>query len=266
MLSLSEKVKFIATGNLFRALLLEKQILLDVTPEFNSLVRFYNDYVYLNIEFTAPPFFGISDDTAGNKQYLGPFRNRFFLHDFLATMADLWRYPLCPDGNYPCSRYKSKTCRGFCLENRKDFFHIVEYSYLQENKELLQKLHNQRRRLFDDLQFDRAELLQKQIEVIERYYRMIFFLHIAKNLDMEYSDSEGEYSIHRGIITWISVGGKDMEFPCPAPSYRDNEYLAIDKSCLDEMWIVFEYLLPTQGDFFAKIYLNSRNRLLKLFS
>ncbi len=257
LMSLTETIEWEITPTLFAALIKEKKILDSKNPEFNYQIKPYSDYVYLGIDFYKPPYFKITENTQGELFYLGPFRDRFFLHDFIFTMMSVFHYPACEDENYPCEFYQKKICAGLCLEDAQEINKIIKESYLFPNKMILEKSGKKRESLFKNLEFMKADLLEKQERMIEKYYQILKFLYTAKNIEMEISENNISCKIKKGKLSELNENGVIQYFESADLEYRKNEMLAIEKAQLDEMWIIYDHLKKTYPKEIDKIYSKS---------
>jgi len=257
LISLTEYIEWEITPTLFAALIKEKKILNTQNPEFNYQIKPYSDYVYLGIDFHKPPYFRIMENTQGELFYLGPFRDRFFLHDFIFTMMDLFQYPACEDENYPCGFYQKKICAGFCLEDAQEMNKIIKESYLLPNKNILEKIEQKRNKLSQNLEFKKADLLEKQERMIKKYYQILKFLYTTKSIEMEFSEYNISCKITKGKISEMEENGIIQYFDAAELEYRKNEKLAVEKAQLDEMWIIYDHLKKTYPKEIDKIYSKS---------
>lgn len=248
---------------LFSALVEEKKALYQQKPEYNRLYKDFKDYVYLSFDFSSVPFLKISENTLKNRYYAGPFHNRFFVYDFLFTMSKLFQYPLCEGKDYPCKLYKEKQCKGYCVSDKQQLTQIFKQDYLTVNAALIKKLTNSYEKYLDELNFKKSELLRKQIKIIKKYYNYIRFFHISKRVNMEFEEDKQFFSLKNGKIKEIKSDSEHYEFPLEEIKYRDNEYLAVNKNQLNEMWIIYNHLSDKFSNRFNKIYTRSVNNFFE---
>ena len=257
LMSLTEFIEWEITPTLFAALIKEKKIINAKNPEFNYQIKSYLNYVYLGIDFYKPPYFKITENTQGELFYLGPFRDRFFLHDFIFTMMSVFHYPACENENYPCEFYRKKICAGFCLEDAKEMNKIIKESYLFPNKDILETIEQKRNKLFKNIEFKKAHLLEKQERMIKKYYQILKFLYTTKSIEMEFSEDNLSCKIKKGKLSELNENGVIQYFESVELEYRKNEKLAIEKNQLDEMWIIYDHLKKTYPKEIDKIYSKS---------
>ncbi len=257
MISLTKTISYEKTSFLFDALVKEKIYLNKEYPEFNRQIRLYEDYVYLGIDFNRVPFLNISVNTQSNLFFVGPFQDRFFLFDLIDTFGTVFGFPDCEDENYPCIRLKEKKCLGWCVKENRKIQEIIRESYLQPNEKLLNKIKKIQEKLFDNLQFEKAEILKKQKEIILEYYDLLFFFHVTKSLNTIFSDKETTFEIKNGMLLKVIKDGKQTYFPEFNIEYRDNEYLAFEKNQFAERWIIYQLLKKNKLEKINEIFKKS---------
>ena len=265
MMSLTKTISWLETSSFFEALVNEKKMINKENPEYNNLIRDYEDYVYLGINFHKVPYFNITNDTLEDLYYLGPFIDRFFLYDYIATMGELFQMPVCEEENFPCDRYKTKRCLGYCLKDSREITELILNSFLQKDEKILSRLSRTYEELYDDLEFEKTEILKLQKKLIEKYYKVLKFLHIVKNLTLEYEEKGVKYSIKKGVIVKMSKGKEFYYFGYQTPEYRENELLAINKNQLGESWIIYNHLKKKYSQKFNNIYLESFSKIKSKF-
>ena len=265
MISLTKTISYEKTSTLFDALVKEKIFINKEIPEFNQQLKPYENYVYLGIDFNRVPYFNITENTQSNLYYIGPFQDRFFIFDIIDIFGTVFGFPACKDENYPCKRLKEKKCFGWCVEENRKIQKIIRESYLQPNEKLLNKIKKKQEKLFDNLQFEKAEILKKQKEKILKFYDFLKLFHVTKNLNTIFSENETTYEIKNGMLLKIIKDGKQTYFPEFNIEYRDNEYLAHEKNQYAERRIIFQYLkknkLEKINEIFKKSILKINERI-----
>jgi len=257
--------------NLFEALS-HKKILENYThTKFNTLIKPYEKYVYLGIDLQNPPYLKVVEDTQQERFYIGPFKNRFFLFDLKDAMADLFKFPICPDEKpYSCIRYKEDKCSGWCIKDKVETYQKAILPFIFSDQTLLKPLKEKHTKLFDDLQFEKADKLNAKLKLIEDYYEMIKFFTITKNLNLKLCDKKRDIIISNGILTETIDEDKKEKFPIIKVEFRDNEYLAFNKDQLAERWIIYKYLTCKKDkiilDRLDEIYKKSQLKLKSLLS
>ncbi len=266
LISLTETFDWKETGSLWNTLLEEKILIDRENPEFNYRLKPYENYVYLSINFNEPPFFRIAENTQGALYYIGPFRDRFFLHDFIFTMGDLFGFPTCEDQNFPCDKLKLKTCSGYCLKDKNELRKTILNSYLLRNQEQIELIYQKKKKLFDDLSFQKADVLNEQLKILEKYSEIIKFLQTAKKIDTVLAENNKKIVIRNCLIESMETSSGKISFVIQEIDYRENELFAINKDVLDEMWIVYNHLIKTMPKEIDKIHQDSISEIKNLYS
>ena len=244
LISQTVKISYEEHTSIFAALVHQKKLENKSYPEFNSIIRPYQQYVYLGINFDGPPYIRVVEDTQQNRFYVGPFKDRFFLFDLLDAMAELFQLPLCQDEKpYPCRRYKNDKCPGWCIKEKHETYSKAILPYIIPNKDFLSSKQKEYNKYFDNLQFEKAEKLKNKIQLIEKYFEYLKFINITKNLNLEFNENGRGFIIKDGRLNGIVEDGKKEEFPLVTVEFRDSEILAFNKDQLAERWIVYKYLI-----------------------
>lgn len=244
---------FESTDNLFSALLKHKESLLEFTPEYNHIIREYDDYVYLGVSLYQAPYFKICENTVDELIFLGPFRSRFDVYDILDAFSDLLKMPNCTVLPVPCERVKTGKCKSYCMGQgsvKRNFSDEVFDVYLKVNERVIDKLDMEYKYLFNDLQFNRAHEMKQKISQLKRFYERLKFFLISKKMNTSFQDDKSVYEIEQGLIKSIyhKKHKKKIVFALDTvESYKDNEFLAYDKKEFDERLILYNYIVKGQG-------------------
>lgn len=229
-----------------------KALAQDLCPRLQNSYRPWQNYVYLAINAYQYPFIRITQDTNDDWLYLGPFRDRFFLADVLDSISKILKLPHCETGDWPCDKLDEGLCSGWCLgldsqQDKRDrgsgdhslekLDELLKESFLHPNNGILEMVKHERDKYFNDLEFEKADLFDTEIALLETYRDWLNFLYVARNLSFE----EGQLLVEDGKIRRCRYLGKDYLFPPDMTQYRDNERLAINLDSLDEARIIYEY-------------------------
>lgn len=250
------------------ALIKHKKNVINLDPEFEEMVRLYDDYVYLAVDFNNPPFLKLVETTQEKYFYIGPFRSRFFIPDLIQTMNDLFKLPFCEQDEYPCVKLRKRTCKGYCVEEKEDFAtDFFKYFLDTKNKEYLTYL-QQYENYFENLEFQKAENLSDSLRIVKKYFGHQQLILSMKNLDINFDFKGAEIIVKNGLINKLIVkeSNETFEFPTEQIEYRDNEMMAIDKAQFYEMFVLFNFL---KKEYPKEIDQNSKNnfsRIKKYFS
>jgi hypothetical protein len=148
-------------------------------------------------------------------------------------------------------------CDGFCVQNENRFASIIMHSYLRPNPKIIEEITNKIDKTESDLKFEKAELLKKQKNILTRYYQILRFLWVGKNINYRFSENGETFHIRNGLLEKIESSSQIYNFPTVSVGYRDNELLAVEKSQLDEMWIVFYHLNKKDSKEIDRIFAKS---------
>ncbi|HQB98642.1 MAG TPA: hypothetical protein PKZ46_06875 [Candidatus Cloacimonadota bacterium] len=231
------------------ALIMLKTMLMEHHPEYQQRLRLWEEYVYLALDSHRFPFVGIQEHSNDDWQYLGPFRSRFFVADVIDTLSRILKLPACETASYPCSKFDSGICRGWCLalapagetplEHDLEKLHdLLQESFVHPQNGILEMVQKERDQYFDNLEFPKADLLDDEIKLLKNYRDWLNFLYVAKDLSFE----SPQITIAGGQLTHVRIGGKEYSFPTDNPQYRENERLALPLAAVDEMKIIYDYI------------------------
>ncbi len=219
------------------------------SPEYQQRIHPWAGYVYLGLDAHRFPFISISESTNDDWQYLGPFRSRFMLADVIDSLSRILKLPYCETGTYPCHKFDSGACRGWCLalapEQESKHEHdlekldtLLKEAFLHPNNGIYEMIAKQRQSYFDDLEFAKADLLDDELNLLGSYRDWLQFLYVAKSLNRVSDDFE----IEAGQLKSAVIDGKTHHFITDNPPYRDNEALALPLATVDEMKIIYDYI------------------------
>lgn len=231
----TEQVGYKVTDGAFTALMGKKLLEEKYQPEYKSRIRHYDQYQYLGISFDKVPYIKVENTTIHEYFYLGPFRGRFFLYDIVDIISEHFNLPACQGEDHPCDLFDDKICKGYCVNNEELLkADLVKY-YLLPKKEIVDLLDEMKERYLDELQFTAAERVRIQHQELSRFYNQISFLMVTKHLDLQFKHQGQQIEIRNGMIAKIG----DVAITLPENEYQKTELYAVEKSELDERWIVF---------------------------
>lgn len=231
------------------ALIQLKSFAMDHHPSFQHRIYPWEGYVYLALDSHRFPFVSIQQFSNDDWEYIGPFRSRFFLVDLLDSLSRIVKLPFCETGTFPCEKFDSGICRGWCLalsttaetelEHDLDKLDaLLKETFMHPQNGILELVQRERDAYFDQLEFAKADLLDDEIRLLAGYRDWLNFLYVAKDLSRE----EDGFSIQQGQLAQAVVNGRTYDFPIDRAEYRDNEKLAIPLSITDEMKIIYDYI------------------------
>ncbi len=211
--------------NILEALLNENKLKLENVAGFKF--DKFDNYVYLAVE-PKPPYISIKEDTQKNIFYVGPFRDRFFLLDALDSFQQFFGEPT---------------------------FELIINSYLQVNQQNLKELETKLNENMENLDFIEAEKIKRFKKHIEKFYELIKFFLITKELNMKLQTCD----IKSGMIE--KMGNK--KFSIPKIEYRKNELMAFNKDEFWERWIIFKHFQNEKTN--DEIYERNKTKMVKYF-
>ena len=270
----TNRVGYLETETLIEAFLHELKIKNSILSKSNVSesvfeIKPWKEYSYLTINFDAPPFIKITDDTVGDDYYIGPFRSRFVMNDILDIFSDMFKLPRCADDNFPCERLSQELCLGFCQNKLIEALpEMLNRLMMVPNKELIQKLTVQHEDLLNLIQIQKADILAEQISLLKRYYKHLLFAYISQFLEGVFEVRDIKFEVSDGMIVQISGINLDLiSMQSSSLQQRRNcELLAYDKSEFDHRWIVFCFIYDTHPEKIEKMILESIEEIqLKVF-
>jgi len=250
----SDNLDIKLTKTPLEALCKTKSLLSHQTPEYNSRITLWKDYVYLAVNPQEFPFIKITEYTEEEWFYLGPFRSRFFLMDLMELMNKLLKLPFCEVKEGPCEKLDNDRCQGWCISIYNELSQeensekpellkldaLLKEAYIHADNGLLEMLDKEKAKYEDELQFEKGELLKPNIELLKKYKQWLIFLYQAKQLTY----NTDLITVQNGQMIRCIVDEKEFTFPFQKIEYRKNEQLAHNKNMLEEAWILFKWF-PT---------------------
>lgn len=248
----STHIQMDETQSALDALIYAKVISQKEKQEMMQNINLWKDYVYLAINPTEFPYVKITDYTEEDWFYIGPFRNRFFLNDLMELYSKLLLLPHCEEKQGPCEKQNNGLCRGWCMLVKADLSddkdenaerpHIdkldalLKEAYVHPDNGLLEMIVKEKNKYEDDLQFMKADLLNSQKAILERYKKWLIFLYAVKNLTYK----TDKVDVKNGQMVSYNFDGEEHICPFIDIKYRPNEILAVNKNLIDEAWILYQ--------------------------
>jgi len=231
------------------ALLAYKRGCLELMPQQQQRHFAQKDYVYLALNAWNYPFVTSQDYTLEDWNYLGPFRDRFLLAEYVDSISRILQLPYCETGSFPCEKFDQHTCKGWCLalnpseelgkqDRLKKLENLLFESYMVPGDTVIKLLETEYNKYFENLEFEKAELFSEQISLHQRYQNWLRFLVSAKHLSYE----ADRVVIQDGQMIRAFDGDSWLDLPTLKLEYRTNEILALDKSVVDEAKIIYDYI------------------------
>ena len=161
------------------ALILEQNLIKELKPPYNILLRDDKSYPYIYLA-SDKEFPSLSLKRVRSKgkvgQYFGPFPNAHAVRESLGLLEKLFKVRQCQESFYrnrsrPCLQYQIKRCKAPCVglvsqaEYQQDVEHVV--MFLQgKNPELIRQLISDMEQASADLNFEKAAELRDQIQFL----------------------------------------------------------------------------------------------------
>jgi len=237
------------------ALIRHKVMVQQHNPVFQQRLHPWQDYVYLALNAYQFPFVSIREQISDDWIHAGPWRSRFFLSDVIETVSRLLKLPQCETGSFPCEKLDQGLCKGYCLalsENGESqdleppdldkLELLLKEAFLHPENHLVDLLTQKRESYFNELEFAKADLLDGEIEQLNKYRDWLNFLYVSKALNF----SNPGFSVEKGLLRSASFEGREYFFPLDDTLYRENEALALNLHNTDEARLIYEYHLNTR--------------------
>lgn len=171
----------IVVGSELEALLLESRLIKQYQPFFNKKIKDYQRMMFMKVstQETFPKISIFSETDDPNAAYFGPFNGKSSLLYKLEILNRAFKLRDCNDRkfaehrNAPCMQYQLGLCSGPCAglisksdyqERVADFMRYLE----QKPSNTIDHLIAKRDAYTDDLQFEKAALIQEQLDLLER--------------------------------------------------------------------------------------------------
>lgn len=244
-------VRYCATA--IDALKRYRAIIHDHNPPYQQQIRHTSGYAYLALDARRFPYISIQDHTNDDWIYAGPFRSRFFLMDVLDSICKIMQLPSCETDEWPCEKLDNGQCRGYCRAmdetaslpeiNAEKLNALLKEAFLRPDNGISAMLKHERDRYFDDLEFEKADLFNQEIERLDKYSDWLRFLFTGKLLTWD----DADFSVRNGLLSRCVVDGKEYHFAVSSTEYRDNETLAMNLDTVDEAKVIYDYYKTNRG-------------------
>jgi len=256
---LTDRIGYRETDKIFGALLGSKALIQKYQPVFNQKINSHESYVYLGINFKQVPFIKVESTTINNYFYMGPFRSRFFLHDIIDIMLEEFESPACPGPDFPCKLLALKKCPGYCINNKSNLSDNLLNNYLLPQEDRLNILLEKKEKQLTDLQFNKAQTTKLHWSNLKKFYARISFLMVTKDISHKFEYKGKRIKIKNGLLEQVG----NRKFNNVIRKYQSNELYAVDKSELNERWVIYNELKALIPRELMAGYNKSRKELMK---
>lgn len=168
MVSLVDRIEYTQVQNEKEALILEANLINNLQPKYNVLLKDDKSYIY--IEYTKkdpiPGFFLVRRKENLNSIYFGPYTNTRDITNIMKILRTI--FPFCQDriiNNKKCQYCSIKQCLGICdnLEN-------IEY-YTKRNNDLIAVLNGKSKLATNSITKKLNQAIQKENYKLAGFYR-----------------------------------------------------------------------------------------------
>ena len=161
------------------ALILENNLIKELMPRYNILLRDDKTYPYLFISDDKFPRLSLHRGTKRKKgQYFGPYPSAGAVRESLNLLQKLFPVRQCDDTYYqnrsrPCLQYQIKRCTGPCvgLISEQDYQQDVQHTIMfleGKNQQVMDVLSAQMEEASSQLDFEQAALIRDKIISLRR--------------------------------------------------------------------------------------------------
>jgi excinuclease ABC subunit C len=178
MVSLTRSMEFVSTHTEVEALLLEANLIKNLKPRYNIILRDDKSFPYILItgDHDWPQITKHRGARSRKGEYYGPFASAGAVNETLATFQRLFPLRSCSDSEFqnrtrPCLQYQIKRCSGPCvgLISRDDYLDVVDEArnFLSGKSHMLQeKLAGRMQAASDALDFEQAAVLRDRLKAM----------------------------------------------------------------------------------------------------
>ncbi|TNE36958.1 MAG: excinuclease ABC subunit UvrC [Alphaproteobacteria bacterium] len=178
MVSLTRSMEFVSTHTEVEALLLEANLIKNLKPRYNIILRDDKSFPYILItgDHDWPQITKHRGARSRKGEYYGPFASAGAVNETLATFQRLFPLRSCSDSEFqnrsrPCLQYQIKRCSGPCVNliSREDYLTVVDEAraFLSGKSHYLQeRLAGRMQKASDELDFEQAAVLRDRLKAM----------------------------------------------------------------------------------------------------
>lgn len=180
MVSKIADIQIIITASENEALILEQNLIKELRPRYNILLRDDKSYPYIVLTEHSqfPRLYSYRGAKRKDSRYFGPFTNSMAVKDSLQFLQKIFQIRNCTDSIFanrsrPCLQYEIKRCSAPCV----NYISVTDYQtqvnkarlFLQgKNQVLLQTLAGEMETAANNLDFEKAAQLRDQLSKLRQ--------------------------------------------------------------------------------------------------
>lgn len=178
MIFLAQKVEIIQTASELEALLLEHNLIKQLSPKFNILLK--DDKTFPHISITKHSFPKIVKHRGAKNEsdtYFGPFASTKAVDDTISALRKTFLIRNCSDNDFknrkkPCLEYQIKRCSAPCVKEISDsnYTKSIQDSILflsGKSEEVQKRLKQRMQSLSSDMKYEQAAQIRDQLQSLK---------------------------------------------------------------------------------------------------
>ena len=202
------------TNSETEALLLEQNLIKNLRPPYNILLRDDKSYPYIylsgNSDFPSLTFRRIRYKKADDGQFFGPYTSAESVRESLSLLQKAFNIRQCDDSYFrnrsrPCLQHQIGRCSAPCVgaispeSYQEDMRHAT--MFLQgRNSEVIQELVTDMEQASEKLEFERASVIRDKIVFLRRVSEHQSIEGESKNIDVFSLSHELDYAVIHGLF------------------------------------------------------------------
>ncbi len=203
MVAQVHNVEVTVTNTETEALILENNLIKELKPQYNILLRDDKSYPYIYLsegqDFARLGFHRGARRAKG--RYFGPYPSAGAVRESLNLLQKLFRVRQCEDSFYrnrsrPCLQYQINRCTAPCVGLIDEASYAADVRHAQmfldgKNNEVIDELVQRMEQASEALEFEKAAMYRDQIGVLRRIQEKQYVSGESGNLDVIAVNSEG---------------------------------------------------------------------------